>query len=288
MTTITDDLRQAVQQHQQAATFYQTEGESIESRIDTKIAEMDAWKGTTEGDLQEKMHTNSPITPNLIADTYQFASLCGGQTNTPMDIIDAHNGSLFAASYYGTPNASVTVEVVTLDQLDAKGIGYGGDLSLATNSTFDGSEFRVLLFHAEVNTDTSNWENHGAYIQFLKQNQSELQSGWYKGETATQAQVLVNVIEHSGDIIFKPHDNIGAEINIDGDKVGQGWTFHHSTIHGFNGFNSPSFRHTGTMTVAIALPYLGYGDNGGKFFWADSIRQAKNGRFRYSHFMGND
>jgi len=281
MTTITDDLRQAVQQHQQAATFYQTEGESIESRINTKLSEMDAWKGTTEDSLQDQMHINSPVTPNLMADTYQFSSLCGGQTNTPMDIIDAHNGSLFSASYYGTPDASVTVEVVTLDQLGAKGIDFGGDLALATNAVFEGSSFRVLLFHASINTDGR------AYVQVINQGCPE-QTGWDKGQVKTQSQVLANVVSATGSIKFYPHDNAPAIIELNNNHAGNGWKFHHAVRTGFGGCHQPCFRGTGNMTVAIALPYFGYGDNGGKFFWADSIRKAKDGQFRYSHFMGND
>jgi len=79
-TTITDDLRAGVQQHQQAAAFYQAQGESIESRIDTKIAEMDAWKGATEGDLDNQLNASlktsiTPITAFYDAGVHTKSSL---------------------------------------------------------------------------------------------------------------------------------------------------------------------------------------------------------------------
>lgn len=239
--------------------------------------------------LEEKNHKESPITPNFLADTYQFSSLCGGEVNTSMDIIEGHTDSLFGASYRGTPNANVTMEIVTLDKLDARGIDFNGDLALATNNNgsrpFYGSGFRVLLFTANITKDVSSLGS--SYIQVLNQGCPQ-QTGWSKGQITTQSQVLANVVSASGDIYFQPHSNAPATIKLDKKDVGQGWKFHHATRQGFGGCHQPYFRGVGKMTVAIALPYFGYGNNKGNFFWADSIQQAKNGMHRYSHFMGND
>jgi hypothetical protein len=233
-----------------------------------------------------------PITPNLLADSYQFSTLCGGKVNTPMHIFDAHTDSLFSTWLYNGTEGSGTVEILTLDKISEHGFGFGGDLHLATNykeggeRNYYGSRFRVLLLDVVI----SKGQNNGKNGLFLVLNQGcPYQSGWNKGKVKTESQVFINVLTQKGDIIFSPHSNMPAIVSVGADDVGKGWQFKHSTKMGFGGCHQPAFLGKGSMKVAIALPYVGTGDHGGNFFWADAIKspeEAQMNNFRYTHQMG--
>ncbi len=215
-----------------------------------------------------------PVTPNLIPDTYAWTGLCGGEVNAPKQIIAAHNGSRLSAYTYNGTAASGTLEVVTLDKLAGKGIGFGGDLKKATNGPdgnppWDGSRFRVLLFDADIARGQADG-SPGWFFVLSKRGLGHY-SGWGRGEFATQAACFVNVVSQSGDIVFFPSTNMSATIEVVAGDAGQGWLHKHATRTGWGGEFRAGFRGRGRMKVALALLYVGAGDHGGAYVYAQSL-----------------
>ena len=218
-----------------------------------------------------------PLAPNLLADTKKFATLCGGQANTEMEIVAAHNGSSWSATRPPAANVEGTLEVVTLSNLAAKGIGFGGDLARATNRDFSGSNFRAVLMEVTIEPGAVN------HIDALIQGAigpSHYFTGWDKGGFKTQSACFVNVVSHAGDIQWNPFQYMAARIDVGARLAGQGWTYLHSTRDGWGGGHRSRFTGTGSMKVAMALPYIGTGDHGGAFIYAQSIGRYTHGEDR--------
>ncbi len=215
-----------------------------------------------------------PVAPNLISDTYAWAGLCGGEVNAPKPIIAAHNGSPFAAFARGSAVERGTLEVVTLDRLAAKDIGFGGDLAKATNGPdgdppWHGSQFRVLLFNVGIAGGQADGPPSQLYVLSIRALGGF--SGWGRGEFATQAACFINVVSHSGDIVFFPSHNMSASIKVGAGDVDQGWRYKHATKAGWGGGSRALFQGTGQMKVALALLYVGAGDHGGAYVYARSL-----------------
>ena len=266
---------------EQTITDLVTATNTLTNTVNGKIAAIDAEvaaKKTEVDNALNQLSQSSPVTPNLLVDTKYFSHLCGGATNTSQELIAAH-GSPWSACLYNGTTGSGTLEIVTLDKLQSQGLTAGGDLLKALGETgqpgelFHGSDFHVALFDVQITGDQSNGD--AGYFFIMNQGGS-LFTGWYHGEFKTQASCFVNVIEHSGDIVYYPHDNMPARVAVTGDDLDQGWLYKHATRNGWGGCHQPHFRHQGHMTVALALPYIGYGDNGNQFIWAGSVG-------RYSH-----
>lgn len=247
-----------------------------------KANEIDSWLTNAKKDF--------PITPNLLADTHKFSRFCKGEVNTPMPIIEAVANSLYqSAAFYAGTQGSATMEIVTLDQLASKGIGFGGDMGMATDGNWNGSSFCIMLVDMTLTHDRTDGNDAFFFIRNPKMPQ---QSGWNRGETTTQSQALVNVISQSGDIHARIHNNEAAALICDKEDVGKGWQFKHSTRRGFGGMQHLlDFYGKGSMKIAVALPYIGTGDHGGRFFWHDAIQPAADidpniNTHQYSHRMG--
>ncbi len=152
-----------------------------------------------------------PLAPNLLADTKKFATLCGGRVNTETEILVAHNGSSWRAA---RPNGESrgTLEVVTLQNLAAKGIGFGGDLALAAHSSFYASDFRIALLDVTVDEhegeDAHTHEHQTILAQGTGQDGFPFFTGTDKGGFKTQAACFVNVVSHSDDITLRICDRI--------------------------------------------------------------------------------
>ncbi len=220
-----------------------------------------------------------PLAPNLLADTRKFATLCGGSVNTEFDIFEAHNGSAWSTHLYNGTKATGKIDVVTLEKLSDKGIAFGGDLDKATNgpdgdTPWHGSDFRVLLLDVKITADQSDGKPARFYV--LRQGCPRF-TGWRKGEFKTQAACFVNVVTHDGATTFYPSDNMSATLTAGGDLEGDGWTYLHNTRPGWGGCHQPLFEGTGSMTVALALPYIGTGDHGGAFIYAQSLGRYTHG-----------
>lgn len=230
-----------------------------------------------------------PIPPNLLADTYRFSRFCEGKTNTPMPIVDAVKDSLYrSAAFYNGTQGSATMEIVTTDQLEKHGAGFSGDMGKATDSNWHGSSFCIMLIDITLTADRS--DGNEAYF-FMRNPVMPHQSGWNRGEVVTKSQALVNVISQTGDIYARINNNEAAHLRCSKEDVGEGWLFKHNQRKGFGGMQHLlDFYGKGRMKIAIALPYIGTGDHGGKFFWHDAIQAASSiepskNSHQYSHNM---
>ncbi len=219
----------------------------------------------------------SPVTPNLLQDTKYFSKMCGGKVNEAVDIFAAHAAPWNCFLWSGS-QGNGSIKVVSIDKIAAEGIPYGGDLARAVNPPggeppFYGTDFKVLLFDVTITSNSSSGEQGRLYV--INQGCPTF-TGWNKGEFKTEASVFFNLIEQSGEIYFSPHANMPASVAITKDDLGKGWIYRQGAKDGFGGCHQPCFIGKGHMKVAIALPYIGYGDHKGKFVWAGSVG-------RYSH-----
>ena len=226
-----------------------------------------------------------PVTPNLIADTKHWATLCGGQTDTEMELMAGHNGSSFAAARRNGTEGTGTIEVVTLGRLPYKGLKYGGDLAKAAAGPYaapplrpwPGSDFNSLLLSADI---TRNQSSGGVgRIAVLGQGRSMF-SGWGHGEFKTQIGCFVNVIAHSGTTKLLLGESMTASPVIGAADAGEGWQYKHAAQTGWGGHFTPVFEGIGQMTVALALLYVGHGDHGGAYIYAQSLGRYSHGEDR--------
>ena len=185
-----------------------------------------------------------PVTPNLLVDTKKFTKFCDGAVDTEVEAITAH-GSPWSAFLYNGTEGNGTIKVVSLGKLRDEGIPYGGDLSLVTNGDmverpFYGSDFQVLLLDITITKD----ETDGTPGSFFVMCQGCPRGfGWNKpAQILTQASVLCNVVEHTGDIVFYPHANMPASVKFGKDDLGAGWLYRHSIRRGFGVAISPGFQ----------------------------------------------
>ena len=221
-----------------------------------------------------------PLAPNLLPDTKKFATLCGGRTNVPVEIISAHNGSAFGAALFREIQVTGTLEVVTPDALAAKGIGFGGDLEKATGGPgttppWRGSDFRVALF--DVNITRNAGADMPGRLHVLRHPMG-LFTGRNKGGFRTQTACFFNVVSRTGSISFLPSRGVSAPLTAGVDLKGKGWTYLHGSRVGWGETNhQPQFTGRGRMTVALALPCLGTGDHGGACIYAQSIGPYMHG-----------
>ena len=214
-----------------------------------------------------------PLAPNLLADTKKFATLCGGQADTETEIVAAHNGAAPWRAYRPpTDDVRGTLEVVTLPNLAAKGIGFGGDLAKAVDARFTRSDFRVVLMDVTIVR---------GFIAVLAQgpgNGLPYFTGANKGEFKTQAACFVNVVSQSGNIQLQiSNEIVRNHLVANGALEGDGWTYLHRASTGWGQGHRCAFTGVGSMKVALALPYLGTGDHGGAFIYAQSIGRYTHG-----------
>ncbi len=252
-----DQVAQIQQWHQEAGELAEKQTEDNQAAVEGMQKQVDSALDNLRADL--------PVTPNLLVDTKQFTGLCGGQTNVPMEVITAHSGAPWISSLYINTAYTGTVEVVTLDQLAAKGIPYGGDLGYFTDSTFYGSDFRVALFDVTITADAKK-DLQGRL--FALNQGCPPYTGWTKAQVTTQFSCVANVIEQSGGTHFIVSSNRGPTLALGGDLAGKGWKFHHTIRKGFGGCDQPIFLGIGHIKVAVALMYFGFGNHDGVPFWA--------------------
>ena len=269
MTTTPEQIASLTQAHTAAHRDLVDFSTSLERRVAAKEQQMDTFIADAAAHF--------PVSPNLLADTKRFEKLCGGQVNTPVEIIAGH-GAPWSTSFYRGTQGNGSLTIVTLDQLDNQGIAAGGDLlkalgDLNSSGGFNGSDFRVALLEVTITGKSNNGET--GYFNVLNQGCPTF-TGWSRGEFTTQAACFINVIEQSGEITFAPHSNMPAGVTADASDAGRGWLYKQATRRGWGGCHQPRFSGLGHMKVALALPYIGFGDHRGRFVWAGSVG-------RYSH-----
>ena len=240
-----------------------------------------------------------PVAPNLLVDTYQFSTLCGGKVNTEMSAADAHLNSIWSA--YLTHNGSVAdtkITVLTLDKLKEYGLQpvATDDFSKHVNShandaikPFSGASFRVVLLDINLTTP-------GGGVGYLHQAIAGNTTGWGFGpEISLFASAMVNVLECTPGLKYAVHANMTlSQCVLSESDIGKGWQYKYGTNKRLGGSYQPWSRGTnlGRIKFAMCLPYVGFGDYGSNFIWVDSIGKASQYKAgltnpSYSHWHGN-
>lgn len=264
MATLEQQLADAIAAQNALTQAVANYKQQLDQSVASQKAAYDAWKSGIKSSM--------PVTPNLLVDTKRFTKMCGGQVNTAVDLLAAHGGPWGAFLWNGS-EGSGTIKIVTLDKLEAEGIGASGELLRACPPSFYGSDFRVALFDVTI----SKPYNGGGEGHFYVLNQGcSTFTGWGYGEFLTQASCFINVLECTGSMGFAPHSNMPADVACGAGEKGKGWLFRRGVKTGWGGCHQPRFWGIGRMKVAIALPYIGFGDHGDKYVWAGSVG-------RYSH-----
>ena len=262
----------------------------MDDRVDRQIARL----RDAEADLKAHM----PVAPNLVADTKKFATLCGGDANTEMELIAGHAGSSFSAMRHGGTTARGTIEVVTPANFGGKGLDFEGDLEKAINPRHladggaragyiaaggkrlnvetSGIDFNAVLIDITISSDQTRQNGATGNVAVLAQGRASKYLTRRASGFRIQAHWLVNVLEHSDDIVFRPFFDYGHLPKVTGAHLGRGWTWHRMTGTGFDKPWRPNFHGQGRMRVALALPYWSTGDHGDAYVWAGSIG-------RYTH-----
>ena len=263
---------------------------TMDDRVDAQIARL----RTAESRLKARM----PVAPNLIADTKKFATLCGGQANTEMELIAGHAGSSFSAIRHGGTTARGTIEVVTPANFGGKGLDFEGDLEKAINPRHladggaragfiaaggkrlnvatSGIDFNAVLIDITISSDQTNGTTGNvAVLAQGRQKYLTRDSGGFR----TQAHCLVNVLAHSDDIALRPFFDYGHLPEATAAHLGRGWTWLRTTETGFDKPWKPNFHGQGRMKVALALPYWSTGDHGDAYVWAGSTGRYTHGDY---------
>lgn len=229
----------------------------------------------------EHLRASLPIAPNFIVDSKKFTKLCGGEVNKPMEYRAAHGTHVpWAAPGWPGTKGTGTIEVVTLDKLQEKGIKHGGDLERACR--FSGDEvvardvnlgdFYVLFLDIKVEEDPDAVKPKDTKRVFVLCQGNPPLTGWGTGEVRIQSRVMVNVLEQTGETRFHVMSNRTPSIVVGKEHVGEGWQYHTASKVGLGGNHQAMFEGLGSMKVAICLPYSSFGDHGeGRFVWAGSV-----------------
>jgi len=239
----------------------------ILARDNERAATVDAELASLSN-LKADLAAITPVAPNWIADTYLFADLCGGAVGVETEIIAAHGG-VWGGSILDSTPATGTMKVITLSDLAAEGIAHGGALSEAINPDHlgNGDTFHVLIMDVAINGPQAG--GSAGRLDVLRQGGIALNYGMV---TEHETGMFVNVISQAGDTVFLPNRAHQDTHIVDGTAAGQGWLYTHwgrnkRTRSTFN----PGFEGTGSMKIAIALPYFATGDHQGKPVWAGYV-----------------
>ncbi len=205
-----------------------------------------------------------PVAPNLIADTKKFATLCGGQANTEMELIAGHAGSSFSAIRHGGTTARGNHRSGDAGQLRRQGprlrgrpgegdppapsggrrcqgryIAAGGK---RLNVEASGIDFNAVLIDITISSDQTRQNGATGNVAVLAQGRRSKYLTRNSGGFRTQAHWLVNVLEHSGDIAFRPFFDYGHFREATGAHLGRGWTWLRMTDTGFDKSWQPNFH----------------------------------------------
>ncbi|OHU87810.1 MULTISPECIES: hypothetical protein [Pseudoalteromonas] len=251
----------------QITTTLNQKSQEIDSKLSAKEQAVDAKIASFQKAL--------PLAPNNLSDTKLFSKINADHPEgTAVDVMQSH-GAPWSCFYYNGSQGNSTVTKLTNKMLADYGLSPNAGFHRALgdfrsdSETYYGSDFRVLLFDVEITQGMATDENYGR-LYLLNQGCPTF-TGWGRGEFLTQASCWVNVLEHSGRLTFHPSSNRSANITAGANDAGKGWQYKHAVRQGWGGCHQPFFGGIGKMKVAVALPYVGTGDHGDNFIWADSV-----------------
>ena len=262
-------------------------GDVTKKANENTVVTVQAQLAAAEARLRQKADVAStprfadlPVTPNLLQDTKHFHGICHGRVGVEIPWADAWFSLWRFENSRGTAVdvASSTVEVVDmttqasagragLRPLGALGASRGGLL----RDTFDGADLRALLLTVRT-LPAADQSAVGVIFQGCPRYTS-----WDVGSFTTEVGVFVNVLQHTGNIQLLHACNAGAGVLIEG-PAAQGWQYLHNSKAGWGGCQQSYIRGEVRMRVAIALPYMTFGNLSGVPVWAG---------FDPSFFLGN-
>ena len=223
---------------------------SLEGRLEDRV---DAFTAGAAGTF--------PVTPNLMKDTRHFDHLCGGQKGVAVDIATAMGGPWS----FQRESADIvgTAMVVPYADFATHGIPTGGELAEMEGVEANDVVFDALLLDLTVPA--------GGFVAKISQNYPRVPARNF-GEARNQVSFFAAVLEANGATRMTAVINFSSTV-VPGAAVGQGWK-HYSNVD-LNGTQNSefriAFRDEGRIKLALALPYLGFGDHGGAKIWAGSV-----------------
>jgi len=103
-------------------------------------------------------------------------------------------------------------------------------------------------------------------------------TSWNVGSFVTEAGVFVNVLEHTGSIQMRFSADLDAGVLIEGPAF-HGWRYlRHSKTGWAGGWQTSIITGEGRLRVAIALPYVSFGNHSSVPVWSG---------FDPHYFLGN-
>lgn len=244
---------------------YEQFNQTIHSRLDTAIEAL----SQQVDNFSERWRRDMPVTPNLLRDTKRFTGLCDGKLNTPLDWQQGGLGGVWTGSVSKQAEGSITLEVVDMtDSERCEQLGLYPLNALENLISEQGYGTDVCAVIVDVNITQMPEYNSG--LVCLGQDCYPLTS-WGVGDWLSQVSVFATVLSHQGDIRAELLHNRGAKVIVDKTAVGKGWQHYHNVRQGFGGCEQSFFSGLGQMTLAIALPYEGYGYHSGVPVWAGSV-----------------
>ncbi|MCF6435203.1 hypothetical protein [Pseudoalteromonas sp. MMG022] len=248
-------------------TTLNQKSQEIDSKLSAKEQAVDAKIASFQKAL--------PLAPNNLSDTKLFSKINADHPEgTVVDVMQSHSAP-WSCFYYKGTEGTTTVTKLGNKMLAEHGLDPNSEFHRALGNyrsdidSYYGSNFKILLFDVDLTKGRTDDPESGRL--FVLNQGCPTFTGWSKGEFLTQANCWVNVLEQSGSLAFYPSQNRSATIRVGANDVGKGWQYKHAVRHGWGGCHQPFFGGLGKMKVAIALPYVGTGDHGDNFIWADSV-----------------
>ena len=146
-----------------------------------------------------------------------------------------------------------------------------GELSELVSSTGYGTDVHVAV----INFTCTSVGDSGYCLYIISQDCDEYTS-WYVGSFMTEVSFFAKVLDYSGsdNQLATMFQNRGAGATIYASSLGDGWKHYYDAEAGFGGCEqSYSYQYAAgdSMTIALALPYEGFGDHGGVAVWAGAV-----------------
>ncbi len=264
--------------------------------IPTWQAMVDEWGLDVQTFIQGAAATR-PLSANLLADTKRFEHICGGELNAPTAWDQGGISSPWWAGWQAGAAGTLSLEVVHAGdevRLGELGLWPLGELEQLVRPTPHeeiedyGVDVNILVLDFELTTPGTA---HADGVQLTIGQGTVPYTSWNVGQFKTQTSVFVNVIEAAGDITFAFIDNRTWDLpRFGAAQVGQGWKHYAGSRDGFGEWDHSYFRSptnaAGSLKLALALPYSGFGDHQGLPVWAGSLNYWDRDDYLAGGFVG--